>query len=262
MRTDYENLLVVVEDGVATITVHRPDKLNALDTATLKELDQAFGEAGAEEAVRVVILTGSGPKAFVAGADIAELSELGPVTAREHALFGQAILNRIEHLEKPVIAAVNGFALGGGCELAMACTLRIASAKARFGQPEAKLGLIPGFGGTQRLTRLVGKGRALEMILTGEMIDAAEAHRIGLVNRVVPPEEVLATAVALARAIQERGPVAVRYSLIAVNRGAEVPLPEAQRIEADLFGVIAATEDCREGTRAFLEKREPRFVNR
>ena len=255
----YQNIEVAREGRLATVTVNRPEKLNALTRATIDALRTAFEEVGADAEVGGVILTGAGEKAFVAGADIGELSDLGPVAAREHALCGQALCRTIETLGKPVVAAVQGFALGGGCELAMACTLRVAGEKARFGQPEVKLGLIPGFGGTQRLGRLVGRGSALELLLTGEMIDAREAHRLGLVNRVVPQDQVMEEARTLMASILERGPLAVRYTLEATHQGLELPLEDGLRLEANLFAVTFATEDKVEGTRAFLEKRPPAF---
>ena len=255
----YQNIEVAREGRLATVTVTRPEKLNALTRATIDELRTAFEELGADTEVGGVILTGAGEKAFVAGADIGELNDLGPVAAREHALCGQALCRTIETLGKPVVAAVQGFALGGGCELAMACTLRVAGEKARFGQPEVKLGLIPGFGGTQRLGRLVGRGSALELLLTGEMIDAREAHRLGLVNRVVPQDQVMEEARTLMASILERGPLAVRYILEATHQGLELPLEDGLRLEANLFAVTFATEDKVEGTRAFLEKRTPVF---
>ena len=255
----YQNIEVAREGRLATVTVNRPEKLNTLTQATIDELRTAFEELGADAEVGGVILTGAGEKAFVAGADIGELNDLGPVAAREHALRGQALCRTIETLGKPVVAAVQGFALGGGCELAMACTLRVAGEKARFGQPEVKLGLIPGFGGTQRLGRLVGRGSALELLLTGEMIDAREAHRLGLVNRVVPQDQVMEEARTLMASILERAPLAVRYTLEATHQGLEMPLEDGLRLEANLFAVTFATEDKVEGTRAFLEKRPPVF---
>lgn len=258
----YQNIELEREGGIALIRVNRPKKLNALNTETLGELDRAFAKVASDDEVRGVILTGAGDRAFVAGADIAELAELDPVAAREHALRGQALCTAIEELGKPVVAAVNGFALGGGCELAMACTVRVASEKARFGQPEVKLGVIPGFGGTQRLGRLVGRGVALELLLTGEMVDAAEALRIGLVNRVAPPEEVLPQSRELVEKMAAQAPLAVRYILESVHHGLEMPLEEGLFLEANLFGVTFGTEDMKEGTRAFLEKREPVFRGR
>ncbi len=255
----YQNIEVAREGRLATVTVNRPEKLNALTRATIDELRTAFEALGADAEVGGVILTGAGEKAFVAGADIGELNDLGPVAAREHALRGQALCRTIETLGKPVVAAVQGFALGGGCELAMACTLRVAGEKACFGQPEVKLGLIAGFGGTQRLGRLVGRGSALELLLTGEMIDAREAHRLGLVNRVVPQDQVMAEARTLMASILERAPLAVRYTLEATHQGLELPLEDGLRLEANLFAMTFATEDKVEGTRAFLEKRPPAF---
>jgi enoyl-CoA hydratase len=257
-----QNLIVEKKDRIARVTVNRPEKLNALNRATLEEMDRAFASLGADEEVGAVILTGAGTKAFIAGADINELAEQSPVGGREYARFGQRVLDRIETLGKPVLAAINGYALGGGCEIALACTLRFASPQVKLGQPEVNLGIIPGYGGTQRLCRLIGRGRAQELILTGEMIDAAEAHRIGLVNRVWPAEELLAQTEALARIILSRGPLAVRYAMEAVHRGLEMGLEEALAWEATLFGVLCASEDMREGTRAFLDKRKPEFRGR
>jgi enoyl-CoA hydratase len=255
----YETLIVEVRDGVAVVTVNRPEKLNALSDRTMEELDAAFAALGADAAVRGVILTGSGEKAFVAGADIAELATQSPVEGRERSVRGQRVLDRIESLGKPVVAAVGGFALGGGCELALACHVRVASENARLGTPEVKLGIMCGYGGTQRLPRLVGKGRALEMLLTGEMVDAQEALRIGLVNRVVPREKLLSEAEALLRKMLANGPVSLRFTLEAVNDGLEMPLDEAERAEATLFGLICSTGDMKEGTKAFLEKRPAKF---
>ncbi|HET9480613.1 MAG TPA: enoyl-CoA hydratase-related protein [Candidatus Polarisedimenticolia bacterium] len=258
----YENLLYEVRDGVAVITVNRPEKLNALNRRTVEEIEAAIGQAEADAQVLAVILTGSGPKAFVAGADIGELARQTPLGGKDYSLYGQEVLARIESLGKVVIAAVNGFALGGGAELALACHLRVASENARLGLPEVTLGIIPGFGGTQRLSRLVGTGRALELILSGDMIDAREAHRIGLVNRVVPAGEAVAAAETLARTIIARGPVAVRLAIEAVNEGLEMPLEVGLFLEATLFGLVVTTEDFKEGTAAFLEKRKPQFKNR
>jgi enoyl-CoA hydratase len=255
----YQNLRVESRDGVAVVTIDRPEKLNALNDRTMEELDAAFAAIGADPQTRGVVLTGAGEKAFVAGADIAELATQSPVDGKERSLRGQRVLDRIERLGKPVIAAVNGFALGGGCELAMACHVRIASENAKLGTPEVKLGLMCGYGGTQRLPRLVGKGRALEMLLTGEMVDAQEALRIGLVNRVVPREKLLAEAEALLRKMLACGPVSLRFTLEAVNDGLEMGFDEAQHQEATLFGLICTTEDMKEGTQAFLEKRPARF---
>jgi enoyl-CoA hydratase len=258
----YENLLVERDDSVLIITLNRPKVLNALNSATLLELDQVIGEAKLDQSVRAIVLTGAGDRAFVAGADINELAVQTPVGGRDHARRGQALFDRIERLGKPVIAAVNGFALGGGCELAMACTIRLASDTAKFGQPEINLGLIPGYAGSQRLPRLVGRGRALELLLTGAQIGAEEAWRIGLVNRVVPAATLAAEARALAKDLAAKAPVAVRYILDAVASGVEMPFAEAQDHEATLFGLVSTTEDMREGTKAFLEKRKPEFTGR
>jgi enoyl-CoA hydratase len=247
--------------GVAIVTLNRPQVLNALNRTMLDELDRVMRELASDEAVRVVILTGAGEKAFVAGADIRELTSAAG-RGREFALAGQRVFDRIETLGKPVIAAVNGFALGGGCELAMACTLRIASETARFGQPEINLGVIPGYAGTQRLSRLVGKGKALELMLTGVPVTAAEAERIGLVNRVVPAASLMSEARALAVQLAARAPIAVRQILDAVNRGVEMSFAEASAYEATLFGLTTSTDDMREGTSAFLEKRKPVFRGR
>jgi enoyl-CoA hydratase len=255
----YENLLLEIKDGVAVVTVNRPDKLNALNDRTMAELDAVFTALAADDAVRGVILTGAGEKAFVAGADIGELATQSPVQGKERSIHGQKILDRIEGFPKPVVAAVNGFALGGGCEVAMACHVRVASENARLGTPEVKLGIMCGYAGTQRLPRLVGKGRALEILLTGEMVDAAEAYRIGLVNKVVPKDQLLAEAEALLRKMLANGPLSLRFTIEAVNAGLEMPRDEAQGHEATLFGLICTTEDMKEGTKAFLEKRPAKF---
>jgi enoyl-CoA hydratase len=257
-----QTLLVERDDAVLVVTINRPDKLNALNTQTVSELRQVMDEAAADAGVRAIVLTGSGEKSFVAGADINELAVQTPVAGREHARAGQAVFDRIERLGKPVIAAVNGFALGGGCELAMACTMRLAADTARFGQPEINLGLIPGYAGSQRLPRLVGRGRALELLLTGRQIPADEAFRIGLVNRVVPAAELMTQARALAHELAAKAPIAVRYILEAVAGGLDMSFADAQDYEATLFGLVATTEDMREGTRAFLEKRKPTFQGR
>ena len=254
-----ENLLLERADGIAVLTINRPKVLNALSLQTLDELRRTVLALKHDDSVRSIILTGAGEKSFVAGADINELAVQTPVSGREHAMRGQHVLDLIEHLGKPVIAAINGFALGGGCELALACTIRLAADTARIGQPEINLGIIPGYAGTQRLARLVGRGRALELLLTGDQIDAHEAHRLGLVNRVVPAAELMAEARKLAQALAAKAPVAVRYIIDAVNKGLQMPLAEAQVYEATLFGLVASTEDMREGTRAFLEKRKPAF---
>jgi enoyl-CoA hydratase len=255
----YSTLLFDVRDGIAFVTVNRPDKLNALNDAVIADLDQAVKAIESDRAIGGAIITGAGPKAFVAGADIADLAQQGPFDGKARAMLGQAVLQRIERLGKPVIAAVNGFALGGGCELAMACHLRLASENARFGQPEVKLGIGPGYGGTVRLPRLVGKGRALELLLTGQMIDAQEAWRIGLVNRVYPAERLLPEAEQLMRGILENGPLAIRLVLEAVDTGLEMSAEDAHLLEANHFGLLASTEDMREGMTAFLEKRKARF---
>src|SRR4051794_12271061 len=233
----FENILVERDGLVAVLTVNRPKVLNALNTQTLDELRRAILDLKHDEQVRAVVLTGAGEKSFIAGADINELATQTPTGGREHAIRGQHVLDLIEHMGKPVVAAINGFALGGGCELAMACTLRIAADTAKLGQPEINLGIIPGYAGTQRLARLVGRGRALELLLTGDQISAQEAHRLGLVNRVVPAAELMAEAKALAAALATKAPVAVRYILDAVNRGLEMPFAEAQAHEATLFGL-------------------------
>jgi enoyl-CoA hydratase len=258
----YSTLLFDVADGIARVTINRPDKLNALNATVIAELGQAAERVAEDSGVQGVILTGAGPKAFVAGADIAELTRQTAVSGRALAVEGQRVFRQWERSGKPVIAAVNGFALGGGCELAMACHLRIASETAKFGQPEVKLGLTPGYGGTVRLPRLVGKGRALELLLTGRMIDAAEAHRIGLVNQVVPADRLLAEAEQLLRSILANGPLAIRACLEAVDTGLDVGVDEASLLEATYFGLLSGTEDMREGTGAFLEKRPAKFAGR
>ena len=258
----FDNLLLERDGATAILTVNRPRVLNALDAHTLDEFQQALAEIAADDVVRVLIVTGAGDRAFVAGADIGELSRLDADAARAVALRGQQLFATLEDLGKPVIAAVGGFALGGGCELAMACTFRIAGEHATFGQPEIHLGLIPGYAGTQRLTRLVGRARALDVMLTGRRVSAAEALAIGLVHRVVPTDRVMVEARALAETLAAQAPLAVRYVLEAVNHGADLPFDAACRLEASLFGLAAASEDMREGTRAFLEKRKPQFVGR
>ena len=258
----FDNLLLERDGAVATITINRPKVLNALNTATIDELRHAILELKADAGIRVAILTGAGEKSFVAGADINELAVQTPASGREHALAGQHVFDLIENMGKPVIAAINGFALGGGCELAMACTLRVAADTARLGQPEIALGLIPGYAGTQRLPRLVGKGRAMEMILTGAPVSAEEAHRIGLVNRVVPAADLLREAKKLAAQLASSAPIAMRYIINAINKGVEMPFAEACQHEAALFGLVASTDDMREGTKAFLEKRKASFTGR
>ena len=258
----YESILFDVRDHVAFVTINRPDKLNALNDRVVDELSDAAGRIAAEEDIRGAILTGAGPKAFAAGADIGELAGQGPFDGKARALKGQAMLRRLERCGKPVIAAINGFALGGGCELALACHLRIASEQAKLGQPEVKLGITPGYGGTQRLPRLVGRGAALSLILTGDTIDAQQALRIGLVNQVVPAAELLAAAERLLRGILKNGPLAVRLALEAVDRGLDMTLDEGLLLEANLFGLLASTRDMKEGLTAFLEKRPPGFEGR
>jgi enoyl-CoA hydratase len=254
----FEYLTLETTDRIATLIVNRPDKLNALNDATIAELGHAIDDIRVDDKIAGVIVTGAG-RAFVAGADIAELSSQTPVLAKARSRAGQDVFRRFETCPKPVIAAVNGFALGGGCELAMACHIRIASEAAKFGQPESKLGILPGFGGSQRLARLVGKGRAIQLLLTGEMIDAAEAYRIGLVNRVVHAAELMGSAREMMRQILANGPLAVALCIEAVDRGLEMSLDEGLILEANHFGLLAATEDMREGMRAFLDKRTAAF---
>ena len=254
----FKFLTLEVADRIATLTVNRPDKLNALNDATIAELGNAIDQIRVDDSIGGVLLTGAG-RAFVAGADISELSNQTPVLAKARARAGQEIFRRFETCPKPVIAVVNGFALGGGCELAMACHIRIASDAAKFGQPESKLGLLPGYGGSQRLARLIGKGRATQLLLTGEMIDAAEAYRIGLVNKVVPPDQLMTEARNMLKTILANGPLAVALCIEAIDRGLQMSLEEGMILEANHFGLLAATEDMREGTRAFMEKRSPAF---
>jgi enoyl-CoA hydratase len=253
----FDNLQIERDGAVAILTLNRPKVLNALNRQTLAELSSAMAALKADATVRAIVLTGAGDKSFVAGADINELAALSPIEGKEHARYGQLIFDAIEQLGKPVIAAINGFALGGGCELAMACTIRLAADTARFGQPEINLGLIPGYAGSQRLPRLVGKGVALELLLTGDMIGAARACEIGLVNRVVPAAELMAEARKLAHALAGKAPIAVRYILDAVHQGMETPFAAGEHLETSLFGTIASSGDMREGTQAFLEKRKP-----
>jgi len=257
----YDNLRVSIDDRIGTLTIHRPDKLNALNRATIEELDRAIGMLVADPYVQGIIVTGAG-RAFVAGADIAELAALDAIGARTLSRRGQEVFARLEESFKPVIAAVNGFALGGGCELAMACHVRIAADTARFGQPEVKLGLIPGYGGTQRLPRLVGPGHAAQLLLTGEIIDAAEASRIGLVNRVVAAAELMPVTGALLRLMLGNAPLALARILDGIRRGADAPASALYDLESEGFAMLAETEDAREGTAAFLEKRTPRFSGR
>jgi len=259
---DLANVLYEKKNGIAYVTVNRPKVLNALNTPTWKDLQTAFADARDDANVRGVILTGAGNKAFIAGADIGELAQATGFEAEQSSRFGQEVLDLIENLGKPVVAAVNGFALGGGCETAMACTVRLAVETARFGQPEVTLGLVPGGGGTQRLPRLVGKGRALQLILSGEMIGAQEAYRVGLVNEIVPAADLVARAEAILNRIAANAPIAVKLALEAVNKGMETSQSEGLLLEASYFGLCAATEDKREGTSAFLEKRPPQFHGR
>lgn len=258
----FSNILFENKNSIAYVTVNRPDKLNALNMATMEELRAAFHSIKNDNAVRVVLLTGSGEKAFIAGADIGELAQNDAVSAKEYTHRGQSVLNLIENLGKPVIACINGFALGGGCEIALACTMRLASENAKLGQPEVKLGIIPGYGGTQRLPRLVGKGIAMQLLLAGEMITAQEALRIGLVNEVTAASDLIARAEAIAQKIIANAPLAVQYTMEAVNKGMDVPLAEGLYLEATLFAVACATQDKKEGTAAFLEKRPPKFAGR
>jgi enoyl-CoA hydratase len=257
-----DNVLIERDGPVLVLTINRPKVLNALNAQTLDALSRAIDDARADAGVRAIVITGAGDRSFVAGADINELAAQTPVDGREHARRGQALFDRIERLGKPVIAAINGFALGGGCELAMACTIRLAADTAKLGQPEINLGLMPGYAGSQRLPRLVGRGRALELLLVGNPIGADDAWRIGLVNKVVPAAELMNEARALAQALAAKAPVAVRYILEAVAGGLDMPFEDAQDYEATLFGLVATTEDMREGTRAFLDKRKAEFKGR
>ena len=259
---NFENLLVEQKDRVALLTINRPKSLNALNGETLRELVQAFSTLEQEEEVKVIILTGAGDKAFVAGGDISVMAKATPLLARELALQAQRLFNRIETCSKPVIAAINGYALGGGCELAMACDIRLASDNAKIGQPEINLGIIPGWAGTQRLPRLVGKGRAKELIFTGDMLSAAEARDIGLVNRVFPQAELLAAATQMAQKIAAKGGIALRLAKEAIDNGMEMDITRAGDYEADLFALCFATEDQKEGMGAFLEKRQAVFQDR
>ncbi|MBI3670270.1 MAG: enoyl-CoA hydratase/isomerase family protein [Acidobacteria bacterium] len=258
----YENLLYEKKDNIGYITFNRPKVLNALNRKMMEELGDLLAHVREDKEVRVLILTGAGEKAFVAGADINELAQRTPVDGKEFSLFGQGVLHMLETLGKPSIAAINGFALGGGCELALACTIRLASKTARLGQPEVKLGIIPGYGGSQRLARLCGKGMAHEMCLGGEMISAEEALRIGLVNHIYEPAELMPAAEALAKKIAANAPLAVKFAMEAIEHGMEMPQEEGLFLEATLFGLCCATEDMREGTRAFLEKRPAQFQGR
>jgi enoyl-CoA hydratase len=255
----YQNIILEKNNSVVTVTINRPDKLNALNIQTMDELKTVFTEFSKDDSVAVVIVTGKGEKAFVAGADISELNKLDMISGKEFSENGQEIFNLIENSGKPVIAAVNGFALGGGCELALACNIRIASENAKFGQPEVNLGIIPGFGGSQRLTRLVNSGRAMEYILTGDMIDAQEAFRIGLVNRVYKQDELLIKATEMANKIASKAPMAIKLAVKAINAADEISLRDGQSFEAALFGSCCGTEDSKEGTTAFLNKRKAEF---
>ncbi len=256
---ELKQILYQVADGIATITINRADVLNALSAPTMRELDQAFAAAEADDAVRVLIVTGAGEKSFVSGADISELATMDPVAGARTAEFGQRVFRRLETMGKPSIAAINGYALGGGCELAMACTIRIASDNAKIGLPEVTLGVIPGYGGTQRLPRIVGRGVAMDMILTGRALDANEALRIGLVSQVVPLADLLETARKTAARILRNGPLAIRAAMQAVDHGLDVGIEHGSRMEAKLFGLLCATDDTREGLKAFLEKRKADF---
>jgi len=258
----YQTLLLDIKDNIAVVTLNRPDKLNALNEQTINDLDSIFEELKENELVYVVVLTGSGEKAFVAGADIKELNKLDMISAKEFAEKGQAVFNKIDKFDKPVIAAVNGFALGGGCELALACHIRLASDNAKFGQPEVNLGIIPGYGGSQRLARLINTGRAMEYILTADMISADEAYRIGLVNKVYTQNELLDKAIEMAKKITVKGQQAIRMAVKAVKAVDQMSLKEGQNLEASLFALCCGTEDFKEGTSAFLEKRKPEFKNK
>ena len=255
----YENILYEKRGGIGFITFNRPKVLNALNRKTLEELRDALLDARGDDAVRVVILTGAGEKSFVAGADIGELSQQTPVSGKEFSQFGQGVFRLLATMGKPSICAINGFALGGGCEMALSCTIRIASKTAKLGQPEVKLGIIPGYGGSQRLTRLCGKGVAHELCLTGEMISAEEALRVGLVNHIYEPAELMSAAETLAKKIIANAPIAVKYTMESIERGVEMPQEEGLFLEATFFGLSCATEDMREGTKAFLEKRKAEF---
>lgn len=259
---EYQNILFEIKDSIATITINRPEKYNALNNQTIEELDDAITKVANNDDIYVLIITGAGDKAFVAGADISELNKLTLLKGKEFSEKGQAVFDKIEKLGKPVIAAVNGFALGGGCELALACHIRLASENAKFGQPEVNLGVIPGYGGTQRLSRLINTGRALEYILTGDMIDAQEAYKIGLVNKVYPAEELQNKTLELANKIASKGQIAVRMATKAVVNGYDLTKDEGMKLEASLFAVCCGSEDFKEGTSAFLEKRKPEFKNR
>lgn len=256
---DFKTLLFEISDHIALITINRPDKLNALNHLTLQELNQAFESVSDNDEIKGVLLTGAGGKAFVAGADISEIQKLSLEDGKAFAIFGQEIFTRVENLTKPVIALINGYALGGGCELAMSCHLRFATEKSKFGQPEVNLGLIPGYGGTQRLPRLIGRSAALEILMTGEMLSAERARELGLVNKIVAEDALLDEGKALLKTIFSKGPLAIKYILETVNRGLDMPISKALRLEADYFGMACASEDMKEGTGAFLEKRNADF---
>ena len=258
----YENILLETDGAIATVTINRPDKMNALNDATLHELAHAFDAVKADDSVRALVVTGSGDKAFIAGADINELARMDPLGAKDLARFGQLVFSRLETLGKPSIAMINGFALGGGLELALSCTLRTMSDKARVGLPEVSLGIIPGYGGSQRLARIAGPGVAREWILTGDMFGAAEAHRVGVANRIFSPEELAEGTRAMVDTILSRGPIAVRLAIEAIHRGTNMSQEEGEKIETDMFALAATTEDMKEGMGAFLEKRKPEFKNR
>ena len=259
---EFTNLLFENQDGIGLITLNRPKALNALNQATLEELNQIADKLAQDTSVKVIIITGSGEKAFVAGADITQMQPMSAIEGRNFGKLGQAVFNKIENLPQPVIGAINGFALGGGCELAMACDIRYASDKAKFGQPEVTLGITPGFAGTQRLARLVGKGRAKELLYTGDIIDAHEAYRLGLVNKVVPAEELMLAVMVLAQKILSRAPVAVQLCKAAVNEGLDTDLETGTAYEAEVFGLCFATADQKEGMRAFIEKRKAQFIGK
>jgi enoyl-CoA hydratase len=258
----YENIKTETRDGILIVTIDRPAVRNSLNAQTIAEIESAFDAARDDEGVRCVIVTGSGEKAFVAGADINELAKLTPITGKQTSERGQNVFTNIERFPKPVIAAINGFALGGGCELALACHIRIASENAQIGLPEVTLGIIPGYGGTQRMARLLGKGKAFELVCSGERVTAAEAERIGLVNKVVPAGQLMSAAEDMAKKIAARGPLAVRAAIEAINYGSDMPLEEGQLLEATLFGVLCASEDMKEGMAAFLEKRTANFAGK
>jgi enoyl-CoA hydratase len=260
--SEFQNLLFEKEEGIGVVTINRPKALNALNEATVRELDKIIDVLAEDSSVKVVVITGSGEKSFVAGADIVEMKDKTALEGREWGILAQAVFNKLENLPKPVLAAVNGFALGGGNELAMACDIRIASENAKFGQPEVSLGVTPGFGGTQRLPRLVGKGLAKEMLFTGDMIDAAEAYRTGLANKVVPADKLMTETKALAKKIMSRGPVAVKMCKSAVNEGMDMDLQSGVAYEAEVWGLCFATADQKEGMKAFVEKRKATFIGK